>query len=517
MRGQGFGVISDAEALNIMCRESLGAFTCKSFGLIEPAANLMHNWHIDCISEHLEAVWNNEIRFLIINMPPRSLKTHTTSVAFPAWAMGKDPTIRFMLTSFKSSLAEKMTRKTRMIMKSEWYQQCFPGTEISEELDRQYYFETTQHGQYFSSSMASVTGEGCDIQISDDPISPDEALSDTVRESTNETIRSTLFSRFNDPRTGRFILNMQRLHDDDPTGNLLKEQGWTHLKLPAEAKGKTHVIKLKDRTWTLKEGEMLFPARFTREVLDQARERLGEYNYAGQYLQEPVPIGGGKIKIEWIQYYKQGAIKPKEMNVVILVDPSGGEDVNKKKQKLSDWTAMMVVGLAPDNNYYLLDIIRDRLNPTERINTLFMLHRKWNELCGKPPKVGYEKISMQSDTHYITEKKRQDAYHFPLIELGGTMKKETRIERLIPDMQNGRFYFPESLIYIDQEGRRFDLVQEILNTEIPTFPRARYDDMLDALSRIYESELSMVFPKPKLSMTQKALKAPPKATSWKDF
>lgn len=505
------------EVLNALCRTNLGAFTCKSFGLIEPAANLEMNWHIDAISEHLTGVWDHEIRNLIINMPPRALKTHTGSVAFPAWGMGKDPTIKFMLTSFKSSLAEKMTRKTRIIMKSEWYQQCFPGTRISDELDRQYYFETTEHGHYFSSSMSSVTGEGCDIQICDDPLSPDEALSDTVREHTLETIRSTLFSRFNDPRTGRFVLIMQRLHDADPTGEMLKEEGWTHLKLPAEAKGKSHSIVLKDKRWDMKEGELLFPSRFTPEVLAKARERLGEYNYAGQYLQEPVPIGGGKIKVEWLQYYAQGSIKPKEMNVVILVDPSGGEDVNKKKQKLSDWTAMMVIGLGTDNNYYLLDIIRDRLNPTERINTLFMLHRKWNELCGKPPKVGYEKISMQSDTHYIEEKKKVDAYHFPLIELGGQMKKEARIERLIPDMQNGRWYLPHSLLYVDVEGRKFDLIQELITTEIPTFPRARYDDMLDALSRIYESDLSMVFPKPKLSSVQKAYKKPQRSGSWKNY
>jgi predicted phage terminase large subunit-like protein len=511
-------MIKDHEFLNALCRENLDAFTCKSFNVLEPSTDFEYNWHIGCIAEHLTAVWNGEIQYLIINMPPRSLKTHTTSVAFPAWAMGKNPAIRFMLTSFKSSLAETMTRKSRMLMKSEWYKQCFPGVEISKELDRQYYFETTKMGQYYSSAMSNVTGVGCDIQICDDPISPDEALSMYVRENTNETIRGTLFSRFNDPRKGRFILNMQRLHDDDPTGNLLKDQGWYHLKLPAEAKGKIHTIKLKDKQWELKEGELLFPQRFTREVLDTARERLKEYNYAGQYLQEPVPIGGGEFREHWLQYYPQGGIKPKEMNVVILVDPAGGEELNKKKKKLSDWTAMMVIGLAPDNNYYLLDVIRDRLNPTDRINMLFVLHRKWNELCGKPPKVGYEKYGMMTDTHYIKDKKKQDAYNFPLIELGGQMGKEERIRRLIPDMQNGRWYFPHSMLYVDGEGRKFDLIQEILTSEMATFPRSSYDDMLDALSRIYDVELGMVFPRPKLNMVQNAMRPVDKGyNDWVDM
>jgi predicted phage terminase large subunit-like protein len=499
-------MVSDQEAFNAICRQNLSAFTQKAFNVLEPGTTYEHNWHVDCIAEHLEAVWDNEIQNLVINMPPRTLKTHCAPVSFPAWGMGKNPSIRFMLTSFKSGLAEKMTRKSRMLMKSRWYAECFPGAKISDELDRQYYFETTQRGQYFSSAMSNVTGEGCDIQICDDPQAPDEALSDTIRQSTIDTIRGTLFSRFNDPRTGRFILVQQRLHEGDATGELLKDEGWVHLKLPAEAK-QYHMIQLKNKKWEMKGGELLFPARFTPEVLDKARQRLGDYNYAGQYLQEPVPLGGGVLKENWPQFYAQGGIKPKDMNIVILVDPSGGEDIKKKKRKLSDWTAMMVVGLAPDNNYYLLDIIRDRLNPTERVDTLFILHRKWNELAGKPPKVGYERISMQSDVHYIKKKMKDDAYNFAVIELGGTQIKEERIMMLVPDMQMGRWFFPHNLFYVDGEGRKFDLIQELIHSEMKSFPRARYDDMLDALSRVYEPDLHLVFPKQKSTMTQKAIRA----------
>ncbi len=259
--------ISDAEFHEALCRENLDAFTCKAFTILEPTTPFEYNWHIGCIAEHLQAVWDGEIMKLIINMPPRSLKTHTTSVSFAAWLLGKQPTIQLMLTSFKAALAEKMTRKTRLILQSEWYKHAFPNTRLSEELNRQYYFETTAKGQYFSSSMANVLGEGCDIQICDDPLSPDEALSDQVRNSTIETIRGSLFSRFNDPRKAKFVLNMQRLHDDDPTGNLLKEQGWYHLKLPAEAKARSYSYKARGHEWTMAEGDLLFPKRFTPEVL----------------------------------------------------------------------------------------------------------------------------------------------------------------------------------------------------------------------------------------------------------
>lgn len=511
-------MVTDFEALQALCRENLGAFTCKAFNIIEPSTKFEHNWHIDCIAEHLQAVSSGQITKLIINMPPRSLKTVCTSIAWPAWMLGKDPSKRVMLTSFKGSLAEKMTRKTRILMKSEWYKDTFPGTQISEELDRQYYFETTKRGQYFSSSMSSVTGEGCDIQICDDPLNPDEALSDQIRQSTIETIMGTLFSRFDDPRKTRFVLNMQRLHDADPTGELLKQGGWVHCKLPAETKTSL-VIRLGDKEWKMSPGEMLFPGRFTREVLDEKRSLMGEYNFAGQFLQEPIPLGGGVLKPEKVLFYRNGSMKPSEMNIVILVDPAGGDDSEKqKKDKPSDWTEMEVVGLAPDNNYYRLDAVRDRLGPSDRIDTLFMLHRKWNALAGKPPKVGYEKYSMQSDTHYIKKKMAQESYHFPLIVLGGPKSKTSRIMRLEPDINNGRWYFPDSLIYVDIEGRKHDLTRVILDEEMPAFPYAKFDDGLDALSRVYEPELSMTFPKLKQTMVQKAVSGRSSPSeSWEDY
>ena len=345
-----------------------------------------------------------------------------------------------------------------------------------------------------------VLAHNCSFLEIDDPIKPNEALSDTVRKSTIENIRNTLFSRFDDQRTGKILLIMQRVHQDDPTGALMKDGGFVHLKLPAETKTHIHVdLKTLGKTlsWDMPENSLLFPARLSADILAQLRLDMSEYHYAGQMLQEPVPIGGGEFKANWVQYYDDGVIKPAQMNIAILCDPAGGDDLNKKKKKSSDWTAFMVVGLSSDNNYYLLDIIRDRLNPTERIDMLFTLHRKWNALTKKPPKVGYEKYGLMSDTHYLREKQRQEGYMFPLIELGGNMMKEERIRRLIPDMQNGRWYFPTNIIYLDNEGRRFDLVSELVNSEMASFPRGRFDDMLDSLSRIYDPEMSMIFPRVK--------------------
>jgi hypothetical protein len=503
------------EEVNAACRLSFDAFAQRAFRIVEPGTSYEWNWHIGCIADHLEAVYAGDIQRLIINIPPRTLKSYLVSVAFPAWILGKHPHERFIMTSHNFRLARSMVMKTRRIIEDEWYQQCFKGVEFSSDQNEKHHFETTRNGMYYAGALSSVTGTGASYVLCDDPVNPTEALSDTIRENANTEIRSTLFSRFNDKRTGKFILVMQRLHEDDPTGNLLRDGGYTILKLPAEAK-RPVLITLGKKVWTMKEEQLLFPDRLTKKILEETRRDLLDYNYVGQYLQEPVALGGGEFKEEWIQYYQSGGVKPTTMNVYILVDPSGGEEVNRKKKKASDWTAMMVVGLAPDNNYYLLDIIRDRLNPTERIDKLFELHRKWNGLCGKPPTVGYEKYGLMTDTHYIREKQNKDAYRFGLIELGGSMEKTERIRRMIPDLQNRRWWYPANLMYTDGEGRTFDLVRELVRSEMPTFPRARFDDMLDALSRIYDEDMNAMFPKVQKTSSQKMISAayPAQTESW---
>lgn len=508
----------DKSLLNAICREDLTAFAQKAFQVIEPGTPFEYNWHVEVICEHLMGLTHGIVQDLIINIPPRFLKSVITAQIYPAWLMGRDPSSQVIGASYAHSLAERNVMKCRQIMQSEWYMELFPRTIISKDQNQKDYFTTTQNGAYKGTGIGgTITGFGCNVLIVDDPINPREAVSDTIRTNAIDEIRSTLFSRFNDYKNRKFVMIMQRLHDDDPTGNLIKDGGYTLLKLPVRANEDIN-ISFNGKSWSMSAGDYLSP-RMGKESIDKLRQDLGEYHFAGQYLQEPVPIGGGELLPEWLQYYSPAGAKPQRMNVCILVDAAGGDEVNKKKKKLSDWTAMAVIGLAPDNNYYLLDMIRDRLNPTERVETLFMLHRKWNDLCGKPPKVGYEKYGMMTDTHYIKEKQKQDAYMFPLIEIGGSMAKEERIRRLIPDMQRGRWYVPHALTYIDGEGRSFDLVKELKTAEMATFPRAKHDDMLDAISRIYETDLQLIFPKPGVTMVQRAIRSSGggEVYSWTDY
>lgn len=508
--------IQHERALNQASRESFDTFAMRAFSAVNgESVRYEWNWHIGCIAEHLEAVRTGQIKKLIINVPPRTLKSYLVDAAFPAWVMGLEPHAKFIMASYSHDVAKDHVVNCKNILNEKWYQDCFPETRLDPFQNEKHYFKTTGRGSYYGTGiLGTITGKGADYVICDDPIRPDEALSDTIRSKTNAAIRNTLFSRFNDPRIGRFIMVMQRLHDDDPSGHLLRDEGYTLLKLPAEAH-RPVIVTLNDKAWAMAPGELLFPSRLTEEVLAEKRKDMLDYNYVGQYLQEPVPLGGGEFNDTQINYYDNSSLKLKEMNIYILCDAAGGEELQKKKKKKSDYTSFVVIGLNSDNNYYLLDLVRDRLNPTERVDKLFELHRTWNGLSGKPPKVGYEKYGLMSDTHYIRVKQKEYSYRFPLIELGGTMQKEERIRRMLPDLKQGRWWFPPVKLYTDYDGRTIDLVREIIKSEMATFPRARYDDMLDALTRIYDDAMQAVFPrlKKKSDLTTKSNRE----THWTDF
>jgi phage terminase large subunit-like protein len=171
------------------------------------------------------------------------------------------------------------------------------------------------------------------------------------------------------------------------------------------------------------------------------------------------------------------------MNIYLLVDSAS------EKKKTSDYTAMEVVGLGTDNNYYTLDLLRDRLNLKERGDALFRLHRKW-----RPLNVGYEKYGTMADIEYMQERMEREGYRFHIQALGGQMPKPDRIRRLIPAHQEGRWYYPKTMFRRNYEGESLDLIHAYINDEYLPFPVAGHDDMLDVKSRIFEEELQACFP-----------------------
>jgi len=466
-----------------LCRQNLSVFFQRAWREIEPS-DYAHNWHIDCIAAHLEAVERGEIKRLIINVPPRTGKTLLVNTIFTAWLLGRNAGCRVIGVSYAHRLTEKIAYQTRLLMETQWYRDIFPDTVLDQSQQQKTNFTTTKGGGRFSTSVGgTLTGAGGDYIILDDPQNPEEALSDVKRIGSNEWVDQAVFSRLNNPKEGRIVVIMQRLHSDDVTGHLLEKGGWHLLKLPAVT-DKPIEIKLGNKSWSY--DKYLHESRFDDEVLTSLRGSMNDYAFVGQYLQEPVPIGGGEFKSDHVNYYTVQTFDATRGNIYITVDPATA------KKKSSDYTAMAVWCLMPDQNYYLIDGVRERLNPTERVNKLFELHRKWLMKTKKPAKVGWEAYGMLSDVHYIQNKQREENYRFPVIEIKSRQQKEDRIRRLIAPMQQGQVWIPNDVMYKDDNGLPRNFFSDIVEKEFLLFPYAAHDDFLDAMSMIFD--MNPVFP-----------------------
>jgi predicted phage terminase large subunit-like protein len=225
------------------------------------------------------------------------------------------------------------------------------------------------------------------------------------------------------------------------------------------------------------------PVLLTKESLERKRIAQGPYTFASQQLLNPVADEAQGFKTDWVQYYTQKG-SGREFTRYIVADPANA------KKRSSDYTAMFVIGLGMDENYYVLDMIRDRLNLTERADALFHLHRKW-----KPKLVGYERYGMMADIQHLQDRMQRDNYRFQIVELGGTMAKVDRIRRLIPLFESGRIFFPETLYRTLYDGKTVELVQAFIEEEYKAFPVGLHDDMLDALSRILDEDMTVQWPK----------------------
>jgi hypothetical protein len=210
------------------------AFLHKVFVTLNPGQTYVPTWHVEAIAWQLERVRRGELRRLIINMPPRSLKSIAASVALPAFLLGHDPSQRVLCVSYSGELAKKHSNDFRAVLESPWYESTFSDTQIGPFKNTETEIELTARGFRLATSVGgTLTGRGGDIIIIDDPLKPDDALSETKRSAANHWFTNTLLSRLDDKRTGVIIVVMQRVHIDDLTGFLLDQSDeWQVLSLP---------------------------------------------------------------------------------------------------------------------------------------------------------------------------------------------------------------------------------------------------------------------------------------------
>src|SRR5438552_3849940 len=288
--------------LDVILRSDLGYFAERCFYDLNPQAAFLTNWHIEIIAAKLAAVREGKIRRLIINLPPRHLKSLLASVAFPAWCLGHDPSAQILCVSYAQDLADKLGRDCRGILTSPWYRRIFP-TRLAQHRQAVQDFITTRQGYRLATSNGGVlTGRGADLILIDDPLKPEEALSEARRDATNDWYANTLYSRLNDKCRGAIVIIMQRLNEDDLVGHVLGQEPWEVVPFPAIAEAdEVHEIATigGPQRFPRRPGEALHPARETLATIEHICRTIGEYNFAGQYQQSPAPLGGGLVKEAW--------------------------------------------------------------------------------------------------------------------------------------------------------------------------------------------------------------------------
>ncbi len=307
------------------------------------------------------------------------------------------------------------------------------------------------------------TGRHFQLMVYDDVVTRESV---TTPEMIDKINRAWELSRNLTAIGGRTRHIGTRYHYND-TYNLIMDRGAAIPRIyPATDDGTTG-------------GKSIF---FDEAVLANKRREMGAFTFACQMLQNP--------KVDSIQGFKEedlrfwGAIHYNHLNVYLLIDPAN------EKKKRSDYTAAFVIGLGEDRNYYIIDIIRDRLSLTERGNLLMSLHRQY-----RPLRVGYEKYGMQADIEYFETVMQKENYRFVITPLGGQVSKVDRITGLMPLFEDHRIYLPDRAVHVNYEGIQEDVVKAFIHEEFKAFPFSAHDDMLDCLARIADPEFKMSEPR----------------------
>lgn len=441
------------EALRAILRRDFQSFLCKSFTVLHPGQSLSATWLHEAMAHALSQCRSGASPRLIVTMPPRSLKSITFSVAWTAFLLGQDPSVRIMCVSYNDDLARRHSMDTRRIMESEWYRAAFPRTVLAKRTETD--LETTLGGTRLATSIGgSVTGFGAEWIIIDDPLKAEDALSKTLRERVNTFFSGTLHSRLNDKIKGRIVLAMQRLHEDDLAGYLLAQDGWTELKLAAIAEEDAAVPTGDGRVHLRKKDDLLQPDRETLEILSRDRVAMGSGAFQAQYQQAPVPDEGNAIRREWLCEY------------VAAPDLSQGQiiqslDTAQKTEPSNDYS-VLTTWLSVGDNHYLIDLFRARCDyPTLRAKVI----EQWDR--HRPERLLIEDTG--SGTGLL-----QDLRHFrgDIVTSGIQAKdsKSVRVGMASALIENRRMFLPKEA----------DWLQECL-TELLGFPAAKHDDIIDSI------------------------------------
>ena len=439
-------------------RNDLPSFVRKTFGTVSPGETFLPNWHIRAITYQLEKVLAGRTRRLIINQPPRSLKSITVSVGFVAWLLGRDPSLRIIVASYSAEFAIELHRQFRMVIESDWYRSVFPATRWAKETGLE--LVTTKGGSRYAVSVGgSLTGRGGDLIIVDDPLNAAEAQSEAARKRVTDWFTGSLLQRLNDKGETPVIVVAQRLHEDDLPGDIVRTSDWDLLSLPAIATER-ELIQVHEGIFHRREpGDVLQPERESRQTLERIRREISSVQFSAQYQQQPVPAGGNLVRREWFRYYDALPARTARTRVVQSWDVAATIGDANDYSVCTTW-------LVAAGRFYLIDVFRARLEYPSLRRKVIELAERFKAQTILVEEAGFGLTLLQDLQTGLPSHITQPLGIKPL----GT--KSDRLVAQTAKIEAGHVFIPKEAPWLS------DFLHEMLG-----FPNGRHDDQVDSVSQ----------------------------------
>jgi predicted phage terminase large subunit-like protein len=468
-----------AEVERGVYRNNLSEFMKAGWPVIDPAP-LSWTWHIDLISEYLEAVTYGQIKRLLINLPPRYMKSTSVSIMWPAWVWTRiaiegqphepaleGPGTRWMFASYADDLAAQLSLQRRRLLESSWYQERWPeGTRLTSDQNEKRYFSNSSSGQMRATTMSgSITGLGGNYLVIDDPHKLGEGGSGKEIETQINQYRYALSSRHDNKKLGATVIVMQRINDKDLSAHVLEnDEGYVHLKLEAEATAnKTITFPRSGRIYTRNAGDLLWLKREGPAEIEKQKKSMGKWAYAAQYQQDPIPEGGSIFQRTWFEQRfvaeRDGTPFGKKVRMVI----QSWDTAAKKKESNDFWACTTWALVVGEDRIYMLDYCKARMEYTEGRQKIKDLSNRW-----RPTAILIEDSS--SGTAIISDLR---TIGIPLVAISPAgSDKESNARAVSPMFEAGMILLPSGATWADE------YIESMIR-----FPKGQHDDDVDSTSQ----------------------------------
>lgn len=456
-----------------LARLSLAEFVKKSWPILEPTDPLIWNWHLDAICDHVQALLEGRIpkNNLVITVPPGSMKSRIVSVCAPCWWWIHQPSWRAIFSSTNPRLTMRDSVNRRTLLTSSWYQESFhPTWRFAEDQNTKSLYKNTAQGWHAAvSANAAITGERANALFWDDPLDAALANSRTEREGVIYWYDNAFANRLSSEKGVRCGI-MQRLHEEDLAGHVIKSGEYEELKIQqlftAPTEKKPRVVT--SIGWTdprTQDRELMFPARFSVKGLTTEKRRLGTAGFSAQQQQEPSPAGGLLFKRDWWRVFKmpdghEGMTNEQLRTALGIQRIGSGFDTALTEKTANDFSSNHVIAQT-QNRFLVLDHRKEKLE--------FPAVQKWvvaNGARWKPEGIPIEGGGSASGKA-IVQGIRMDTT-LPAIEVPN-IAKEVRAARVSPTVEAGVVYLPEGAPWVDE-----------FIESMAKFPRGAHDDDVDS-------------------------------------